>query len=217
MSPSDTQPQVRCTAVVLAGGESRRFGSDKLAAMVAGQTLLDRALEGLGGDMAVIVVGPERPLRRPVRFVREQPPGGGPAAAMVTGLAAALAGGAEHIVVLPGDAPHAGHAARRLLEVLATSPFTAAVVGTDASGFDQPLQLALLRSAAEALVTTAGAEGARGGSARALVNRLDPAALRYRLSVDLHSDIDTTAQLQAWIQRGSPDSVDLQVGPAPED
>ncbi len=192
------------TAVVLAGGESRRFGSDKLAAVVDGGILLDRTLEGLPEDAAVIVVGPERRLARRGCFVREDPPGGGPAAAMVTGLQQALGTDAEQILVLPGDAPHAGHAAVLLLRVLLDSPGATAVVGTDRSGFDQPLQLALTRAAAEELVAAAGPEGARGGSARALVNRLVPPARRWRLATEAHWDVDTPEQLLAWQERDSP-------------
>ena len=188
-------------AVVLAGGESRRFGTDKLAATVEGRPLLDQAMAGLPDDLSVLVVGPERRTRRTVRFLREQPPGGGPAAAMVTGLRAALAAGATQIVVLPGDAPHAGQGARLLLDVLGGTPSVTAVVGTDASGFDQPLQLALLPPAAEALVAAAGAEGGNGGSARALVNQLDPPATRCRLPLDVSFDIDTTDQLRSWVGR----------------
>jgi len=193
-------------AVVLAGGASRRFGSDKLLAAVDGRRLLDRALEGLPDDVRIIVVGPERALSRPVEFVREDPPGGGPAAAMVAGLRAALSAVPDQILVLPGDAPHAGRAAPLLLEALRASDGTA-VVATDRSGFEQPLQLALTRSAAEKLVSAAGRDGARGGSARALVNRLEPPALRLPMPVAAHFDVDTPDQLVAWEQRDSP-SVD---------
>ena len=78
--------------VVLAGGESRRFGSDKLAADLDGRTLLDATLASVPAGLPVVVVGPARPVRRDVRFVREDPPGGGPAAALVAGLTAALDG-----------------------------------------------------------------------------------------------------------------------------
>lgn len=192
-----------CTAVVLAGGESRRFGADKLDSAINGATLLDRALEGLPDGIEVIVVGPDRPLQRPVRFVREDPPGGGPAAGMVTGLRAALATEATHILVLPGDAPRAGFTATALLGVLLTSP-SAAVVATDLAGFEQPLQLALQRSAAAALVASAGSGGAHGRSARALLNRLDPPAQRWPVPTELHFDIDTPDQLLSWTGRGSP-------------
>lgn len=198
MTPGTRRAQSGCAAVVLAGGGSRRFGSDKLAAPIAGRPLLDHSLVGLGEDVTVFVVGPQRPVQRGVTFLREDPPGGGPAAAMVAGLTAALAAEAERMVVLPGDAPYGGRSAVLLLRALADSPTAQAVVGTDASGFEQPLQLALLRSSAAQLVAAAGPDRARGGSARALVKRLDPPALRFALPADATADIDTPDQLRLW-------------------
>jgi len=196
-------PAHRVAAVVLAGGKSRRFGSDKLVAAVSGGSLLEQALVGLPDSAPVIVVGPERPLRGATRFVREDPAGGGPAAAMVVGLRAALDLDVDDFLVLPGDAPAAGLAAVLLRQVLADTA-AAAVVGTDASGFEQPLQLALRRSAAEQLVAAAGPDGAHGGSARALVNKLEPAAVRWPLPAPVSFDIDTRQQLAAWTARTSP-------------
>ena len=191
-------PAVR-VAIVLAGGASRRFGRDKLAEAVGagpdGATLLDIALAGLPADVEVIVVGPERLLARDVVHVREDPPGGGPAAALVAGLRSALAGPAEIIWVLPGDAPDAGGAAAAL-ELALTS--AGSVVAVDAQGRLQPLQLVLRRSAAENLVRLAGPTGAHNVSARALVEALDPPAVRHRLDPSGYADIDTPDQLRVW-------------------
>ncbi len=191
-------PAASCVAVVLAGGESRRFGSDKLSAMVAGQALLERTIGGLPSDWSVLVVGPERRLTRAVRFVREEPPGGGPTAGLVAGLRAALAGDAEQIVVLPGDAPAAGQAAVQMRRALLADPSITAIVGVDVTGFEQPLQLALRRDAAADLVRHAGPSGGHGGRARTLVGRLDPPARRRLLSAEDHFDIDTAEQLATW-------------------
>ena len=54
------------TVVVLAGGTSRRFGSDKLAAPLGGSTVLDTVLGSLPPQWPVVVVGPPRDCRRPV-------------------------------------------------------------------------------------------------------------------------------------------------------
>ena len=124
------------TVVVLAGGTSRRFGSDKLAQLVDGSRLLDLAVSQLPAGAEVIVVGPETP--------------GGPAAALVVGLRRALTLGPDAVVVLPGDAPQAGLAAAELLAHLSEAGANA-VVALDPDGQEQPLQLALRPAAAVAL------------------------------------------------------------------
>lgn len=76
-------------AVVLAGGAARRLGgADKPALSVGGQMLLDRVLGACAGAGSTVVVGPRRPTVRPVRWAREDPPGGGPLPALAAGLAA---------------------------------------------------------------------------------------------------------------------------------
>jgi len=74
-------------AVVLAGGRGQRMGGlDKPGLVVAGTSLLDRVLAACADCLEVVVVGPERPTLRPVRFTREVPVGGGPVAALAAGL-----------------------------------------------------------------------------------------------------------------------------------
>jgi len=183
-------------AVVLAGGASRRFGSDKLAAVVEGQTLLDQTLSTLPAEIAVVLVGPARQTIRPVEVVREEPAGSGPAAALVAGLRYAIARSAEAVLVLPGDAPRAGAGALVLLERLNREPATEAVVAVDDSGQIQPLQLALRPQAAETLVRLAGPQQAANVSARALVSQLDPPATRCALPADFLFDVDTPEALR---------------------
>ena len=80
-------------AIVLAGGRASRVGGvDKTAFTIGERTLLDRALDATNGCLAVTVVGAERPTARPMTWVREDPPFGGPAAAIVAGLAASSLG-----------------------------------------------------------------------------------------------------------------------------
>ena len=107
--------------IVLAGGESRRFGSDKLVALLDGRTLLEHALDGIPAGTPIAVIGPERRLPRAVIFLREDPPGGGPAAGLITGLHWALDQQATVIATLPGDAPAGGRAALRLVRALAAN------------------------------------------------------------------------------------------------
>jgi molybdopterin-guanine dinucleotide biosynthesis protein A len=198
-------------AVVLAGGASSRFGGDKLEARLDGRRLLERSVDGLPGGTHLVVVGPDRgPLDRglldrgwPVTYVCEDPPGGGPAAGMVAGLAAALADSADGdlFVVLPGDAPAAGEAANRLVRQLLTDPDVVAVVATDAANREQPLQLALRQVAVERLIFAAGPAGAAGWSARFLLRSLGDELRRAPLPERLHGDIDTAADLDSWPSR----------------
>ncbi|MFM7598287.1 MAG: molybdenum cofactor guanylyltransferase, partial [Actinomycetota bacterium] len=124
-------------AIVIAGGESRRFGSDKLELRDArGRSLLDVTVEGAGRVAdPVIVVGPERELSTDVTWVREMPAGGGPCAALIAGVAA-LPLDATHVVVLAGDAPRGADAVPALLTVIDDG---AVATVLDAAGREQPL------------------------------------------------------------------------------
>ncbi len=195
---------MRLAAVVLAGGESRRFGGDKLAADLGGLTLLERAVSELPAEAHLIIVGAKREIGRPATFTREEPAGTGPAAGLIAGLRVGLSSEPEAIVVLPGDAPAAGRAAMVLLSALQSSTAWA-VVAVDRSGRAQPLQLALRPPAAKALIAAAGKSGAAGQSARRLVDRLSPAAQRVPVSAEDHFDIDTADQLLSWQLRNSSD------------
>ncbi|BBA98779.1 putative molybdopterin-guanine dinucleotide biosynthesis protein [Actinacidiphila reveromycinica] len=78
----------RYDAVVPAGGAARRLGgTDKPALTVGGRQLLDRVLAACAAAGETVVVGPRRPTARPVRWAREEPPGGGPVPALAAGLA----------------------------------------------------------------------------------------------------------------------------------
>lgn len=116
-------------AVVLAGGRARRLsGVDKAGLRVAGRTLLGHVLVATADAEPVVVVGPERPAAGVV-WTREDPPGGGPVAALAAGLAAlppntGLAPDTAlppntGLAALPDDAAAGGGAAAGLVAVLA--------------------------------------------------------------------------------------------------
>ena len=82
------------SAVVLAGGESRRLGQDKCMLLVEGQSLLDRTLgllASLAGDLVVVSNDPRRTvdLPFPVRLVPDRQPGVGALMGLYSGLHAA--------------------------------------------------------------------------------------------------------------------------------
>ncbi|WP_207556028.1 molybdenum cofactor guanylyltransferase [Intrasporangium flavum] len=109
----------RVTVVVLAGGTSRRFGADKLAAPLGASTVLDRLLAELPARWPVVLVGPVRPTARPdAVWVREEPSGGGPLA----GIAAAVpAAESDLVAVVAGDMPFAAPALETLVAALDAS------------------------------------------------------------------------------------------------
>ena len=169
-----------------------------------GRSLLDLALDGLPADVDVIVVGPERATTRPVRFVRESPAEGGPAAALVAGLRAALSVAEQPIAVLPADAPQAAAGAVVLIQRLTEPAPVWAVVAVDADGREQPLQLALEPGAARALIANAGPQAAAGASARRLLHTLVPPPVPQALIPAELFDIDTVGQLMAWQLQTAP-------------
>lgn len=147
--------------IVPAGGAARRLGGvDKPGLTVGETTLLDRVLTACAGARTTVVVGPARPTTRTgVRRTREQPPGGGPVAAVAAGLAEVTAG---TVLLLAADLPFLDErTVHRLVTALAEADqgIEAAVL-VDAAGRDQPLaaayRTAALRTALAALGDPAG-------------------------------------------------------------
>ncbi|AQS72061.1 molybdenum cofactor guanylyltransferase [Streptomyces pactum] len=122
---------------MLAGGAARRLGgADKPGLRVGGRALLDRVLAACAGARTTVVVADPRPTPRPVTWAREEPPGGGPLAALAAGLRHTTA---ERVVVLSADLPFlAGPTVGRLLSALAASDADGVLL-SDADGRDQPL------------------------------------------------------------------------------
>ena len=110
-------PAAERGGIVLTGGTAARFqGADKASIEVAGATLLEHVLGALAEVPEVVVVGEDVPTSRPVSFVREDPPMGGPAAGLLAGLSA-FPHPPEVVVVLAVDMPLVTTATvRRLLE-----------------------------------------------------------------------------------------------------
>ncbi|MZD05491.1 NTP transferase domain-containing protein [Streptomyces sp. SID5785] len=155
-------------AVVLAGGAARRLGgADKPGVRVGGRPLLDRVLMACAGARATVVVAEPRPTGRPVDWAREDPPGGGPLAALDAGVRAlpeAERGAAGSVAVLSADLPFLAPRTVELLLHALTDQDAEAALLTDAEGRDQPLVAVYRRAALDRLLGTLTAEhGSLGG------------------------------------------------------
>jgi molybdenum cofactor guanylyltransferase len=189
MSPSaPPESPATVTAVVLCGGDSRRFGSDKTQADLGGSTVLDALLTTLPVDWAVVCVGPERPSARTrLLWTRENPPGGGP----VAGVAAALPLVESAVVVLlGGDMPYAGPMAASLARRLGEEAGVEVVVGRDETGRLQPLLAAYRANSLRAAVP----ESPAGTPASRLLDTLRelviPVPPQGTLDVDTLEDLE---------------------------
>jgi molybdenum cofactor guanylyltransferase len=110
---------------------------DKPAIEVGGHSLLSRAVAAVADADEIVVVGPQRPLDREVRWTREDPPGTGPLAALAAGLAAL--GPAEEVAVLAADLPGITHdTVHRLRAALAGQPAKRQAAGQPPPGGGVP-------------------------------------------------------------------------------
>ena len=149
MSTADAHDP-RVAAIVLAGGASRRFGADKLAAMRDGRPLLHHALGRVVevADPVVLVLAPGAPepplpagLADRVVVARDPVAFGGPLAGLAAGLAV-LDEAVEVALVAGGDMPTLAPAVLRLMvdAVAAADGRAAAILDADPPS---PLPLAI--------------------------------------------------------------------------
>lgn len=192
------------SAIVLAGGRSRRFGADKLRVEVDGRSLLEHAVRAVAtvASEVLVVVGPgdERELPvadRPVRRIFDGEPGGGPLVGLLAGLEAA----AEPIVVVAGgDMPAlAPDVLALMIRTLTSADRTIGAVVLVARGRTEPLPAVLRTGTASDVAGRLLADGERSLQSlfvqlptRALDERawraLDPAGSTVR-DVDRPSDL----------------------------
>ncbi|HLX34050.1 MAG TPA: molybdenum cofactor guanylyltransferase [Candidatus Limnocylindrales bacterium] len=197
-------------AIVLAGGQSSRFGGSKLEAILDGRPLLDHAVAAATAvaEEVIVVLAPGSAnvaLRPGARFVIDPEPFGGP----LVGLAAGLAATDENLaIVIGGDMPLVRPALlRRLLAELGRGdppgPPEAAVL--DVAGDRRPLPAALRVAPARAASMTALGRGDR--SLRSLLDRLRtsgvPEAEWRAVDPDGGSlvDVDRPEDLQSIVDR----------------
>ena len=161
------------TVVILAGGQSRRMGRDKLRLRLEGEELLQRALRRWSAVFPRVLVSVADPDACPwlgERRVPDEQPGLGPMA----GLRAGLLRAGEEIFLTAADMPFASPAAA--LRMLSLCPPEAeACVLTDRQGRWEPL-FGLYRPAVLPLAEELMASGRR--SMGALLDRCRVRALK---------------------------------------
>jgi molybdopterin-guanine dinucleotide biosynthesis protein A len=191
------------TAIVLAGGRSARFGSDKLAVEVDGVPLLQRALAAVDAVVPriVIVVAPGSTVIVPtglaaeVRVVHDPEAFGGPLIGLATALGAVATSTA---IVVGGDMPRMVPAVLHRLAV--TIGPRRAATSLEVPGRVQPLPMAIdveaARDAAQHVIE-------RGGRAlRDLLRELEATAVPAPVWLALDptgatiADIDRPADLE---------------------
>jgi molybdopterin-guanine dinucleotide biosynthesis protein A len=98
----------RLGAVVLAGGRSSRFGTDKMRALIDGRPLLDRSIAAVRSvaSTVVVVLAPRatRDLPADIIVARDVQAFEGPLAGLAAGLAA-MPPHIERVLVVGGDMP----------------------------------------------------------------------------------------------------------------
>lgn len=174
--------------IVLAGGAARRLsGVDKPMLEVGGIPLLHKAIDALRDAVDVVVVGPRRDGLPPVRWTREDPPGGGPVAALAAGLAALPPESDAEVAVLAADLP--GVSASTVSRLRAARGDADGAVLVDATGRRQWLtgvwRLMSLRDALPAQPAGASVHRTLGGLAVVEV----PAQAGEAFDVDTPADL----------------------------
>lgn len=193
-------------AIVLAGGRSRRFGTDKLNARLAdGRSVLAHAVAGAAAvaDELVVVIAPgaDQPGGLPERvvLVHDPEPDGGPLMGLAAGLETVAA---EIVLVVGGDMPAIEASVLRLLIAAMEKDPKAdgATLEVDGSPQASVLPCVLRRKAARRACGEALAAGDRRlrGALEGLVTTIVP-ALEWRAldpSGRTLLDIDRPADLR---------------------
>lgn len=164
-------------------------GRDKLRIRIGGEALLTRVVAAVADLDRVVVVGPDRsvPLPRDVRRVREDPPFGGPAAAVAAGLAALESAADDEVLVLAGDL------VRPDLVVDALRSDEGNRVGVDPSGHRQWACSRVRASDVAAIMRNVDTAGA---PLKALIGPLDP--VEVPLSEAACADLDTPDDVKEY-------------------
>lgn len=185
-------------AIVLAGGAARRLGgADKATVEVGGVPLLERVLAAVADAERVVAVGPTRPTSiGHVRWCREDPPAGGPVAALAAALPLTTA---PAVLVLAADLPWIAPAVPVLLAQLGEGMDVDAALLADATGRVNHLAGAWRRDALRAALHDVG--DPHGAAVRSLTSSvrtgLVPDRAGWGRDCDTWDDIDAAERAYA--------------------
>lgn len=179
------------SVIVLTGGSSTRFGSDKSQAKIDGVSLIERILTSIPSEFDIVIVGPDpKIINVHYRTVQESPIGGGPVAGFKAGLGICMS---ENVVLIATDMPFALSRTLHLLESM--KPHDDAVMYVDEDGFRQPLAAVYRVEAVERALSLMG--DAHGQSMQTMLSHLQIREIEMSKEVaQAFSDIDTTEDLE---------------------
>lgn len=182
------------SVIVLTGGTSKRFGSDKSQAKIDGVSLIERILVSIPSEFETVIVGPD-PMINNARYrtIQESPIGGGPLAGFKAGLEICTS---EIVVLIATDMPFAVSRTLHLMESM--KPHDDAVMYVDAEGFKQSLAAVYRVEAVERALSLMGK--ADGQSMQTMLSHLQIREIVMSKEVtQAFSDIDTTEDLERAI------------------
>ena len=176
--------------IVLSGGTSLRFGSEKSLAKIEEKSLIARIIEAIPSEFEIIIVGPDPVIPNVTyRCVQENPTQGGPAAGFKAGLGVCTS---EIVVLIATDMPFATTRTINLLNSLTSNDD--AVMYVDTVGFKQPLAAVYRVEPVEQAFARMG--DINGKSMHELVSLLNVREIHMSHEVELaFIDIDTQEDL----------------------
>ena len=186
------------SVIILTGGTSKRFGSDKSQAIIGGISLIERILASIPSEFETVIVGPDPMIRTSLyRTVQENPIGGGPVAGFKAGLEICTS---EIVVLIATDMPFAVSRTLHLMDSM--KPHDDAVMYVDAEGFKQSLAAIYRVEAVERALSLMG--NADGQSMQRMLSYLQIREIAMSKEVaQALSDIDTTEDLERAIALAS--------------
>jgi molybdopterin-guanine dinucleotide biosynthesis protein A len=96
---------MRALGLVLAGGQSRRMGTDKALLTLGGETLLARALRRLGPQVEGLAISANMPINAEYPILADEVADQGPLGGVLAGLVHAKSQGFSHLVTVAVDTP----------------------------------------------------------------------------------------------------------------